>query len=349
MKKLDYSLTTTEERLQLVNEIISEEGAKLNSKYLEILADYLIIAATREDRKKQKLITENKMTTINKREMSFEGLVETFENGEDGVYNIIANDKNIIFQPKVEITKQDLDNIPFLRSLREAVDAMAELQTKSTGRDAYLAKQALIELRKDQYVIKNAYLVPIMSNKLTRSIYFQLFPEQVDVVNQEITFSGATLIDPDIVEFLLCHYSSLKEGGWSNFNGDLWYLMEDFDKVAEKALAPYPVYDAITTMKIDGRTNKEIKIELQVKFGLDYSPEYISSLWRNKIPKIIATQEKQDYLEWYYTAVKKGYWKKCSRCGQVKLAHSEFFSVNEYSKDGYYSICKCCRNRKKKN
>ena len=37
------------------------------------------------------------MTTINKRETSFEGLIGQFENGEDGIYNLVKNDKNIIF------------------------------------------------------------------------------------------------------------------------------------------------------------------------------------------------------------------------------------------------------------
>ena len=33
--------------------------------------------------------------------------------------------------------------------------------------------------------------------------------------------------------------------------------------------------------------------------------------------------------------------------GQIKLAHNKFFSRNKSSKDGYYSICKDCRNKKK--
>jgi hypothetical protein len=37
------------------------------------------------------------MNTVNKRETSFEGLSNQLENGEDGIYNLITNDKNIIF------------------------------------------------------------------------------------------------------------------------------------------------------------------------------------------------------------------------------------------------------------
>ena len=50
----------------------------------------------------------------------------------------------------------------------------------------------------------------------------------------------------------------------------------------------------------------------------------------------------------YYLNEEKGNYKKCSRCGQIKLAHNKYFSKNKTSKDGFYSICKDCRNSKTK-
>ena len=73
-------------------------------KYLEILADYLILCMEKQERKEKRILTENRMSTVNKRETSFEGLVGKFENGEDGIYNLITQDKNIIFKQKVSIT-----------------------------------------------------------------------------------------------------------------------------------------------------------------------------------------------------------------------------------------------------
>ena len=93
--------------------------------------------------------------------------------------------------------------------------------------------------------------------------------------------------------------------------------------------------------------NIDIQTALQQEFGIKHSVEYISSLWRKKIPGLIALQAEDDYLNWYYTQVERGHFKRCSRCGQVKLAHNKYFSKNKTSRDGFYSICKCCRNRKK--
>lgn len=69
----------------------------------------------KQERKERKLLTDNRMATVTKRETSFEGLVSQLENGEDGIYNLITDNKNQIFQPKVTITKKDLDEIQPLR------------------------------------------------------------------------------------------------------------------------------------------------------------------------------------------------------------------------------------------
>ena len=91
--KLDYTLETPEERVKLVEGLL-EENPDPNEKYLEILADYLILCMEKQEKKERKLLTENRMMTVNKRETSFEGLVSQLENGEDGIYNLVNENKN---------------------------------------------------------------------------------------------------------------------------------------------------------------------------------------------------------------------------------------------------------------
>lgn len=118
--KLDYSLANPQDRNELVKQILAETPNP-NERYLEILADYLILCMERQERKEKRILTDNRLTTVNKRETSFEGLVGQFENGEDGIYNLITNNKNIIFQPKVTITQKDIEEIPLLAQLRSAI------------------------------------------------------------------------------------------------------------------------------------------------------------------------------------------------------------------------------------
>lgn len=348
MTKLDYTLESPEERKQLVEKIL-EECPNPTSQYLETLADYLVLCMEKQEKKERKLLTENRMATVNKRETSFEGLVSQLENGEDGIYGMISNDRNQIFQPKVMITKKDVEEIPGLAQLREAIKMWEQKLKTASGRDAFIIKTAIIELRKDQYVLKDAYRKPIIPKNITRSKHYTPLESDFSFDDEGFVIpEGVTLCDPKVCSAILCNYSLMKQESWGEFEKDLWYLMQEFDEVADAALKDYPLYDRICEYKVDGLQNIDIQEKLQMEFGIKHSVEYISSLWRNKIPKLIASEAEDRLLNWYFLNEMKGKYKKCSRCGEIKLAHNKYFSKNKTSKDGFYSICKKCRNSKVK-
>ena len=87
--KLDYTLENPEDRNKLVQQIL-QDNPDPGERYLEILADYLVLCMEKQEKKEKKILTDNRMTTVDKREISFEGLVSQFENGEDGIYNLIT-------------------------------------------------------------------------------------------------------------------------------------------------------------------------------------------------------------------------------------------------------------------
>ena len=304
----------------------------------------------KQERKERKILTDNRLATVNKREVSYEGLVSQFENGEDGIYSIMTEDKNQIFQPKVSITQKDLDEIQPLRQLREAIEYWENKIKTAEGRDALIIKKTLIELRKDQYVIKNAYRKPIVFTQAMGSTRNYIPLEGEITVNAEgrVESKGVTLVDPAVCSAILCNYSRLKQDSWGNFESDTWYLIHDFENICDKALENYPLYMRIVEYKIDGMQNIEIQEAIQKEFGIKHSLEYISSLWRKKIPQLIASAAEDQYLDWYFTKVEKGTYKRCSKCGKIKLANNKYFSLNNTSKDGWYSICKSCRSIKGK-
>ena len=301
----------------------------------------------KQERRNRKILTDNRCVTINKRETSFENLTMQLENGEDGIYSLITHDKNVIFQPKVTITQQDLDDIPLLAQLRDSITRWEEKAKHAEGRNLYLIKRSLIEMRKDQYVIKNAYKKPIVFSTVTHSQNFIQLPSSEWLVGDEIRYSGISLLNPAIIFTILNNYGALKSASYGKFQSDTWYLMLDFDGIYQRAMADYPFYDAIVQFKKDLYTNEEIHKLLLNKFGTSHTPEYISSLWHKKIPRIIASQATDEWLNWYALNKVPSKWKRCNRCGQVKLMHPRYFSINKTSRDGYYSLCKKCRNKKK--
>jgi hypothetical protein len=64
--------------------------------------------------------------------------------------------------------------------------------------------------------------------------------------------SGIEIINPEVCSAILCNYNQLKWTSKGHFDGDTYYLMEDFDRVYKKAMEDQPLYKRIAECKIDG-------------------------------------------------------------------------------------------------
>ena len=349
--KLDYTIQDPRLRNELVTRIVEQTPEeKLTPKYLETLGNYLIFAMDKEERRQRHILTDNRMVTVNKRETSFEGLVAKFENGEDGIYGLITNDKNIIFTPKISITETDIQEVPGLRELRESIEQLEEAFKVATGKQKFLLKKTIIEQRKQQYMLKGSFYQPITPVNITRGMNSVSLDEEIHLTEDgEIDIKGFSFLNPEHVSAALCSYSRIKEEVWDKFTCDAYYMIIDLENLVDRVLEEkYPMYYDLVIYKIDGKTNEEIQDLILRDYGIKHSPEYLSSLWRKKIPKILAEAAQKEWLYWHYTFEDYGKWKRCSRCGQIKPAHNMFFSKNSTSKDHFYSICKDCRNSKAK-
>jgi hypothetical protein len=360
--KLDYTLQTPEERNELVKKIIENTPPeKLTKRYLEAMGKY-IVSAFKEDIAEHRILTDSRWnSTIKVREVSLEGLSASFESkysdggknnsAEDYIYNlVIENDKNVILTPKRKITEEDINSNPELKKIH---DEIIRLETQvfplAKGKQKFSIKENIKTLWKDMYVVFAA------DKKFINCVNSIKTANRLDIY-EDITINkdgglevnaNLSLLIPKHVSALLCSYSKLKENAYGQFTADIYYMMMTLDELVEEALEDYPLYKDLLIFKIDGLQNIEIQKKLEEIHGIKYSVEYISSLWRNKIPKLIAETAEKRWLVWHYTEEEQGSWKKCSKCGQIKLAHPKFFSKNKSSKDGFYSICKCCRNKKK--
>ena len=347
--RLDYTITDPQERNKKVHEIVNNTAPQLLTPYyLEQLTKYL--TETTQTKRQKKVLTDNRMVTINKRETSYQGLVVKLENGQDGIYNFMTGgDKNILLVPKIYITEDDIATIPGLKQLREEIKKIENKLKTAKGRQKSLLTKQLIEMRQDQYIFKSAFKPPVTSMKLTKSVNQISLDEHVTIGQdgEPISDCLVSLFDPHHICCILCNYSSLKEESYGHFNSDWWHLMQDFDSLLIRALKEdYPILYDVMIYKMQGMQNKDISKKLNEDYGVTYSAQYLSSLWRKKIPKIIADKAKEEWVIWHYTFEEKGKWKRCSRCHQIKLAHPYFFTRNRTAKDGWYSMCKKCRNKK---
>ena len=356
--KMDYTLEDPIDRVAKTEEIIaSTPSERLKPYYLQKMADYVVLAMDKQEKKERKIVTPNRQKYFKENEMSFEGLCENCNDSNadsaDFIYNIIANDKNILRTPKCKITEEEIAENPYLQQLQEDIKKTEELEKEATGLRRFHLHKELIEQRKDQYVIRNKFRnfnATVNNKNKFKGIHNLDLSENIWIdADGEVHSDGIiNFFDEKHIEMILNNYSALVEDSYEEFLSDSKWMMMDFDALAERALSSSPILERIVTYKIDGRTNEEIRELIKDEFDVTYSTVYISSLWRNKIPKMIAKQAREEWIVWHYTEEEYGKWKRCSCCGEVKLAHKYFFSKNSSSKDGWYSICKVCRSEKNK-
>ena len=332
---LDKNIKSLEDRKRSVQEQLDrlyDEG-RVPSHYIQDrIATYLIEATDLEPR--GEILTPNRMVTINKRETSHEGLVDKLEGGESAFHSLIKEDKNTVLTPKVEITEDDIREVPGLAELRQAIAETEARIPSLEGKERGYAKKQLIEMRQDQYVLKNAHRQPIYAKG----------SNNIEKYEGKINFG---LQEPKTVSSILLVYAGLWTEYKDNLNSDVKWMLEDLNRLIEKALSDKPTLMYILHKKILGYDNETIKKGLQDTFGVNHTEEYISSLYRNKIPKAIADAATEEWIDYMFMNNLKGEYKKCSRCQKIKLANNRNFSINKTSSSKFYSICKECRNSKK--
>lgn len=294
------------------------------------MADYLLS----DQFEKHEILTENRMITVRKRETSLEGIQESFED-ENMAYGLFKEqgDKNVILSPKIAITEQDLEEIPFLRQLHETILQWEQLLKKSRGKDAFVIKKAIIDMRKDQYIIKQSYKQPISAHKITKTY----IKSGDDIINTYLT----SLLDPKIVKKILTLYHDIQNSGEPEFK-------MTFDEIVNKALSNDPLRKRLYELRIQGYPDKEISSKLQDEFGRTFSVGYISHVFNVQIVKRITKQAEEDYLLWFY---KKNNlpMRRCNKCGELLPEHNVFFSCTKRKgKTAFLSTCKSCRNKYKK-
>lgn len=248
-----------------------------------------------------------------------------------------------------KITQEEIDESPDLQQIYSSIESTQE-QVARIEEDTYqrrYLKKNLIELRKDQYVARSSSKPMMHPRKIVRSQSPHTIPVSETVTPQgTIVSTGVSLTDEKVCAAILKQYSRLKDQCAESPHTDLWALMLDFDALMERALQRFPVLKRIVILKIDKTPNEQIRTILMKEFNCDYSKEYISNVWLHRIPRIISKLAQVEYTEWYFTYKARGNYKKCNKCGQIKLAHTMNFPRNRAAPDGFYSICKECRRKK---
>ena len=354
---LPTQLQTAEERSAYIDTYFKEHPSeRFTSKELNYISDYILMINQKDQTKKEKhtaapILTNNRESTVNKREQSLEEIVAGLENGEDGLYALINIDKNQKLDHRDRITEKEIEEIPGLKEQYDLLEIFSRQLQTATGNKRYQLKKAIIETWQQMYIIRRSYKNPIAKGKPSNTLKAFAHMDLDEIITlaadgTPVSSAPLNLLNPTHISFLLSNYVQLKEEVWDDLQNDMHFLLLDLEQLIEDTFAAaYPKFYDIIIWKIDGCSAREIQDKVYTKYKENHSETYYSNLWRQRIPKMIAKEAQKQYLIWYYTNIEKGQWKTCTKCGETKPAHPLFFSRNS-NKAGWYSQCKDCRNKK---
>jgi hypothetical protein len=322
--QIDYSIKNIDERMELVNTILSEQqntiekyfGNKSTNYLLQQLANYL-------------LNCEHKQTHKEKMQENFEN--STFELTSDAQYTLYH---------KTKIQKNDYRN----EAIKEKKDLIVHVFNKYGFNGK--AKKWIQDLKYDQIMIKQSehgYIKP----QLTVPIPFQIDNYEIDDYWKDIfeITSFHHLLNLDLFEIeswkvilkLLPYYQKI--------SGHVDKLIKIFNKAYHlcdfTALQRSIIHEWQNGAKSEFNDFKVLR-NIDISNRLNIQQDLISDNIEYICQKMISAYESL-FTEYYYTFLVRGTYKKCTKCGENKLIQE--FKSNSTSKDGKYSICKACINK----
>lgn len=397
--KLDFNLETSQERLQYLKDTV--DFTQLTKKDIETCTDYILYG--KDPEKGNTSVVDRKEVYIKTRYSSYsqtepvslEALMEspTFDE------STFTKEKNIYKKVKPESISQNREkykDIPGMKELWEAIDlldrrlklAKGEIQPEPgevvpqlDSKQLYHLNHQLIELRKQQYMLKDSAYPEQTATKNYGSFYtnpvdmemnYPVFPcgmmsyendrgfmhpnesgrdfAATDIESQieELKKKGKpyfSFLDKDHVYNLCLNYYQIKDQAEKNPDSPLNNLLWTLDYYIEKANLSEQ-QKLITEAKKHNMLNKEICDLLMKKMGIYHQENYISTIW-NKVCQLICDAADLSYDE----QCCKNYapaWKKCNCCGEVLLRDPRNFVRKSKAPDGLTNRCKRCDQKKRR-
>ena len=153
-----------------------------------------------------------------------------------------------------------------------------------------------------------------------------------------------SLRNTDTYLALLEGYSELKVNYQNKISTTMWALLRDFEELYPKARLDETEQYIMETMLSDGRkTAKAISQEILEELNKEVPERTIQNILTKIIPKRIQEVYEQELEDWVWTFRRKGTYKTCKKCGEVKL--TKHFSADSRNTDGLHSFCKACRTK----
>lgn len=398
---LDFTLNGAKERAEFITRMLSHKKTPLTARQIDLISTYLLYGKDEEDGKSPVQRKELSVSTRYGRQAhptsSLDELLE--QPGFNETLNFEPKTRYIIPKPSFN-REENADLAPQLRGIWETIDLYEfmlkvreeglkkedmppayqpfyERALSLTGRQIYDIKHMVVEMRREQYTIRDCFKPTSFTQKNAHvGKYFGVEEEEgvmwddpessLSVRPMGLYIKGMRWFErPDSPETPnLPERASNPKFILDFTNPDhIIQIVENFQGLMNEALSGNPDSNArnllntlnfyvegaglrpehadIFKLKLDGRSNAQIADIVNEIYGKSHTQNYISALYRKTIcPQIAAfAQYHWDTYRWRRFPMK---WKICNRCGQRYLRDERNFVRKSRNWDGVANRCKKC-------
>lgn len=300
-------------------------------KLLESLGTY-ILQPDEEYRKKNKLKIYNNEEEFQRALKKEKSYIHKYgeQINEDDPMIVLKSVQNIKLVPKRTINKEYINEHKELQCYQDLINHLNEIQknkelqnninkklnqNKNEGWFKYKCDYMKSSLRSDMEYVQNSHNPLFIPKKLLKD-------------NGSVTWDCLDVLDTTHVKPLLQLYREKEE---YDFTSDIDCILYDLGQVLKKVKFTDKQKEVLD-LWMKGDTIKNIAKELNKPTGK------VCNFLDRIVNKIVETYE-EELEDIYYLNICKGEYKRCSKCGKVKLV-SKF---NKNGKGGIRSICKICQ------
>lgn len=181
-----------------------------------------------------------------------------------------------------------------------------------------------------------------VKDRLTQPIRFKKIGKNSGVYDYD--YSMFSFADKSQVSELFKSYYELKERHFAERN-DIWAILNVFDELIYQC--NWNKYEKFIINEVkSGATVREIREEFNKCFHKKFVERQIRRFIDEYIPNKIVEkykESKDEYLFYTYYEFLKPKYKRCSKCGEYKLAFKRYFRERSDKKgDGFYNNCRIC-------
>ena len=369
----NYKLNTCEDRIAFVNEVLEMykvDGVEFYHEYfdevydqerkhskidliidkskstyttsniassLELIANYILAVDDVDDKVNYKIYTSEELFKRACQEFNVINDVAKANGGLDMKYEEEGNKsveafpffqlpKNYKKVKDLKLEKEDLEKYPPMKDYYEFYNYLKEESkrlwgTKNLSKEEMVRrgkiKKLLPEIKKDMMDAKKQLKMPIIWKSPLKD-------------NGGADYDLLDMFDKEVVKELLRVHKGV------DLQDDLSCILVDLENLINK-IEFTDKQRKVLELWSNGLATGEISKKLNVK------PNTVASCL-NSVVDLIIKQYEKEYEEWYYLNIRKGEYKKCSRCGEVKLVSQ--FDKDKKGKYGVRGYCKNCYDRK---